>query len=175
MQRPFSNQILTAKQVFGCCQKEVCGINVFFVCQGEIEDARSNLKARFHLTNTIPRTKGFHYFVPLSSSIIVAKWVLEDKEVAFEFDIISGSKNIRLAKLAISNLIICFYDGHYWVGLIDKVDKENDDVKVEFMHPYFPSALYFWPGREGQCYVPIVNVICKISSPSTMTRHQCKL
>ena len=45
----------------------------------------------------------------------------EDKEVALEFDLVLGRKNQRAAKLAMSDFIVCFHDGHYLVGLIDEV------------------------------------------------------
>ena len=99
----------------------------------------------------------------------------EDKEFALEFDLVLGSKNQRAAKLAMSDFIVCLYDGHYWVGLIDEVDNENDDVKVKFMHPHFPSRSYCWPSREDKCFVPIVNVLCRVEPPSTSTGRQYKL
>ena len=108
--KTFSNQILTARQVFEFCQREVCGINVFFVSQKDIKDPRRSLQARVRHINTVPGTRGFHFFVPLSSNVIAAKRVSEDKDFALEFDIISSSKNRRAAKLAISNFIICLYD-----------------------------------------------------------------
>ena len=175
LQRPLANQILTAKQVFEFCQQEVHGINVFFVSHEEMEDARRTLEQRFSRTNTLPGTRGFHHFVPVSASAIAAKRVSEDKEFALEFDLVLGRKNQRAAKIAMSDFIVCLYDGHYWVGLVDEVDEENDDVRVKFMHPHFPSRSYCWPSREDKCFVPTVNVLCRVEPPSTNTGRQYKL
>ena len=140
-----------------------------------MEDAQRNLEQRFSRTNTLPGTRGFHHFVPVSASAIAAKRVSEDKEFALEFDLVLGRKNQRAAKLAMSDFIVCLYDGHYWVGLVDDVDYENDDVKVKFMHPHFPSRSYYWPSREDKCFVPTVNVVCRVEPPSTSTGRQYKL
>ena len=43
------------------------------------------------------------------------------------------------------------------------------------MHPHFPSTSYCWPRRADECYVPKVNVVCKINPPSTRTGRQYSL
>ena len=82
----------------------------------------------------MPGTRGFHHFAPVNASVIAAKRVSEGKEVALEFDLVLGRKNQRTAKLAMSDVIVSLFDGHYWVGLIDEVD----DVKSEIHASSFP-------------------------------------
>ena len=61
-----------------------------------------------------------------------------------------------------SDFILCLYDGQDWVGIIDELDDENDNVKVKFIHPHYPSRPYCWPRREDKCFVPRVNVLSRI-------------
>lgn len=45
--------------------------------------------------------------------------------------------------------------------------EEEGDIKVKFMHPFGPAPSFHWPSREDICYVPLNNVIAKISTPAT--------
>ena len=37
-----------------------------------------------------------------------------------------------------SSYISCVYNSLWWVGLVNKVDEEQGDVYVQFMHPHRP-------------------------------------
>ena len=49
------------------------------------------------------------------------------------------------------------------------VDKEAGDVKIDFMHPHGPRKTFNWPSCGDTCYVPIKNIVHKISVPTTST------
>ena len=75
LQRTLSDQILTAKQVFDYCKEEVKGVHVFFISTENMVPVRSMLDARFQKVCTLPSTRSFHQFVPLSESVMAAKRV----------------------------------------------------------------------------------------------------
>ena len=52
---------------------------------------------------------------------------------------------------------------------------EQGDVKVQFMFPHGPPKTFNWPETEGSCYMPIKNILCKISSPTTTTGWTWKI
>ena len=52
--------------------------------------------------------------------------------------------------------------------MIQNID-EAGDILVKFLHPHGPSKSFYWPSQDGWCYVPLRNILCLISSPSTST------
>ena len=108
---------------------------------------------------------------------MAAKRVSEDQSYSMEFNLVLGKENtVNLSKdPKVSDFVVCSYDEEYWIGLIDEVDEEHDDVKVKFMHPSYPARSFSWPKRDDKCFVPIVNVACIIRAPMTITGRQYKL
>ena len=69
----------------------------------------------------------------------------------------------------------CLYNSFWWVGLVTQVDVEQDVVKVQFMFPHEICKTFNWPETEDSCYVPIKNILCQISSPTTKTGQIYKI
>ena len=176
LQRPLSDQILTAEQLYEFCLKEVQGISVFFLSKEEIDETRQFLAKRFQNVHTLPGTRSFHQFEPISESAIGAKRVSEDTRDEMQYDLRLGKKADNSAsEINPSDFVICQYDEKHWLGLVDIVDRENKDFKVKFMHPAYPAKSYFWPRREDSCFVPDVKVLCKVNAPVTATGRQYHL
>ena len=68
LQRPLSDQILTAQQMYEYCKEQVINVQAVFLSEGQIEATRSFLKLRFESANTLPGTRGFHIIFFLRKS-----------------------------------------------------------------------------------------------------------
>ena len=75
LQRPVDNQIFKAEGMFQFCEKAINGIKFMYLAGAEITDVRQKLAERFLVAKTIPGTRGFHQFTPLSVCSIAAKRV----------------------------------------------------------------------------------------------------
>lgn len=55
------------------------------------------------------------------------------------------------------------YDGHWWLAKSIAVDTEQQDVKVEFLHPHGPTAKY-QPKllTKDVCFCPVEDMIVKL-------------
>ena len=56
-----------------------------------------------------------------------------------------------------------------WVSLVSKVDEEQVDVDIQFMHLHGPLKTFNWPQGGDSCYVPIKKIVCAIQAPITTT------
>ena len=81
-----SNQILTADKVFEFYVEEIKGIDFLFLRNQEIGNVRVNMEERYKRTDTVPGTRSFHQFIPISDSIIDAKYVSDVQYYAIQFD-----------------------------------------------------------------------------------------
>ena len=71
-----------------------------------------------------------------------------------------------------NEFIACKYDNQIWIGMVINRDRSDNDYKVKFMHPPFPSTNYHWPRQSDECYIPESHVVCVIDAPVTPTGRQ---
>jgi len=56
-----------------------------------------------------------------------------------------------------------------------EVDKDQGDVRINFMHPHGPSRSFCWPHVDDICWVPITHILCTVEVPTTATGRQYNL
>ena len=97
-------------------------------------EVREKMEKRFEDGKAVPGTRSSHHFIPQSASQSGHKLYGED--VSF-VDIHDFKIPIRvdIGDTAPSLYISCLYNSLWCVGLVNKVDEEQGDVDVQFMHP----------------------------------------
>ena len=63
----------------------------------------------------------------------------------------------------------CVYNTFWLVGLIQKIDRKQGDLKIDFMHPRGPRKSFTWPNTEDTCFIPLERILCHISASLTET------
>lgn len=69
----------------------------------------------------------------------------------------------------------CVYSTFWWVGLIQQIDREYGDLKIDFMHPHGPRKNFIWPRTEDTCFIPLERILCRISVPLMETGRSYKI
>ena len=64
-----------------------------FISAEDMIPVRSMLDARFQKVCTLPGTRSFYQFVPLSEGVMAAKRVSEDQSYGIEFNLVLGKEN----------------------------------------------------------------------------------
>ena len=92
----------------------------------------------------------------------------EDSEIALVHSF--ASKTI-VTEIEVSHFeyVCCLYDQLWWIGMVQDINKEDEDVSVKFMHPNGPTASFIWPSKDDIIWVPNTHIICKIDTPLTDT------
>ncbi len=125
---------------------EIKGIHFKFISKETMEVTREKLKTRFLDAKTIPGTRSYHHFVPLSSSCIGTKRASIDEQYASKFDFAMEVGQLQISP-SLNSFTICLYDGEYWIGLIEEIDSAQKDIKIKFMHPKCPARIFV--ARQG--------------------------
>ena len=147
LQRPISNQILTADKMFEFCVEEIKGIDFLFLKNQEIGNIRVNMEERYKRADTVPGTRSFHQFIPISDSIIGAKYISDVQSYAVQFDFNIVHLLGPGDTLSPSQFVVCLYDRQYWVGIIMEVSSDILDVKVKFMQT---ARMYYFNTSERE-------------------------
>ena len=70
----------------------------------------------------------------------------------------------------IQDYVVVKYDNH-WIGLIIAVESISIRAKIKFMAPHGLRRNFFWPQRDGICWVlneSILKVLAPMSSTSQL-------
>ena len=68
-----------------------------------------------------------------------------------------------------SEYVAYYYDSNWMAGLVQNKNCDEKDFEMNFLHPPGPSNSFTWPKRKNVCWVPYMNVICKIGPPTIST------
>lgn len=151
------------------CKSNITGIKFLKVTKMDMAPIRQALSNRFENGKTIPGTRSYHHFFPLSEGKISYKRVSDDEAAAGTFTFFDNVTAEQVSDVKTMEFIACQYDSFWWVGLVEEINQEQKDFLVNFMHPHGPSKSFKWPTRDDQCWVPFDKFICKIDTPKTAT------
>ena len=167
--RPQNYQILTAKDAFLYCRENITGITFFYAHAHEVQTMRNDLKSRFEKGRTVPGTRSLHWFSSQSVGSISYKRVSNDSSLSGTNNFFEAPVKFSANDIKVMSYIACVYDEKWWVGLVEEVDKDNNDIYVNFMQAFGPSKTFFWPAREDKCHVAISSICMILSIPTTTT------
>ena len=68
-----------------------------------MEELRTDLETRFDTSHTLPETRSFHHFAPMSEAIITVKRVSEEEGFSMHYNLVLGKKS-RTFKLKLQQL-----------------------------------------------------------------------
>ena len=66
LQRAKTNQIVSPEDFFNFCNDEIKMVTSIYIPKEEIEATREKMRERYEKAKTVPGTRSFHHFVPLS-------------------------------------------------------------------------------------------------------------
>ena len=96
------------------------------------------------------------------------KRVSDDNEFESEFNFLgkhTPAQHPCLDRIKILTYILCKYDDRYLIGIVSDIDEAAGNVKVKFMHQYYPRVSFFRPSRDDACWVPHTHIIKIIQTP----------
>ena len=129
LQRAVKDQIFTTKEMFAFCSNKIQGIKNVFIISNEIEMACNCLKQRYSAAKTIPSSREFHQFIPVSLVTVRTTRVSEDEEFCLEFNL-TNELQMRFDNLRISQFILCKYNNLHCLGMVCGTNVENRGVRV---------------------------------------------
>lgn len=157
----------TAKKVYKFCEQHIENIKYWFLSTEKISESRCQLENRFALAKTVPGTRSYHQFEPVSSSSIRMKRESCSSHFnTFNFTEEEKSTSIKVDDILINSYLACSIDDHWFYGIALSKDENELEVEVKLMRPYGPSPSFFWPSdREKVVFVPVTDIITCVEPP----------
>ena len=155
------------------CVRQIPSITFFGVSQEEMVNVCADLKDRFAKSKTVPGTRSNHHSVLASCNKTAHKLTSEDREFPqFDFDK-SLTKEIDI--INIKSFSYVNYDTFWRVGIVTKLNVHESDLKIEFLHSHGPRNIFSWPSVADKCFVPVSNISCAITAPTTITGRMYRI
>ena len=155
LKRPFENQILNAPDFYNCCKTNIQNIDFFLISAKEIEIQRK-IPIPAH---TIPGTRKYHHFTPLSQSIISYKITSFESEISLKFNL-SEKKVYNWTP----NTYVSFVNLNNWyIGFINNILDDQLEAEISILQEAKKNN-YFWPTIDMQINVPFNKILCQVSA-----------
>ena len=144
LHRPIDNQIINQQMFFNFCMVNIPGIIFKFLSSRMINQSRQNLLPRHAQGRTIPGTHSYHFYHVISANQIGCKYICSDLNFSATFDFSPA----KYKKVKSMDFVACWYNFHWWVGLVLSVNEPQLEGDVKFMYPHRPSPSFFWPEQD---------------------------
>lgn len=160
LQRAYTNQILSPKEMYDYCSEKIPGISYVFVPSQEVQDNELVLKKRFENCKTLPHTREKHRLVPVDVNMI--RCYRTSKSTEYEDLMVTCRKSYECLTFQSDDYIACIYDEKWWLAVIQQVSLENSDVLVKFFHPAGPRTS-FKISTSDIVWVPVSKILRKLT------------
>ena len=168
LRKPLQDQILSYQSMLHLCVWEITSITFFGESQEEMVNVCADLKDHFVKSKTMPGTRSSHHFVTISCNKIAHKLLHEDRVSLIWFQQIIDWRN-SYKNIKCFSYVSCIYDTFWWVCIVTEVNMHEADLKIEFFHQYGLRDTFCWPSVADNCFVPVSNILCIITAPTTIT------
>lgn len=158
---------MTPRQLFEWASNNIQGIFFQYCSCAEYEEVKGHLEARFQPSRTIPGTRKYHSFIPVSQESVQVRSF--SRAATFKTEKVTKQES-ELAIDDISGYVTCVYDTQWWLALVLETDKENAELKVMFLHPQGPSHFFKYPTKPDILVVPLSDILTKVNV-KTATGH----
>ncbi|KAG1698830.1 U11/U12 small nuclear ribonucleoprotein [Nymphon striatum] len=129
LQRATDNQILTVEAVLDFCINKIYGIHFIFLSKEILGNIRTTLGKRFLLGHTIPGTRSFHHFEPLSSNSVGYKRTSQDPSYTGIYTFQTQLSSVLHSSASPMDYVVCRYDDNWWIGIVQERNQEENDIE----------------------------------------------
>ena len=145
LQRSFSGQILSVDAMLTFLLQKHTIYKFFNIKKDKMSDRQRHQEERL----AVPGTRSYHFYEPVLNKMAVKfKRVNEDSGCCGEALFGNVPDVIEWQPM---QFVACMYDGFWWIGMIEELDRELEDAQVKFMHPHGPTNGVYWPRRNDIC------------------------
>ena len=157
LQIPVTKQILIFKAVEEFCKENIVGMIFFSIYKKDMVHVTEILDARFLLGDTITGKTSCHHFESSSTTSIKGKQLSNEYVYTIKDHSFPGLPTA--SEIVLTLKPTCFFDGFWWLVLVDSIDVAEKAVTCKFIHPHGPNNNFYWPHTDDMEYVPFNNFI----------------
>lgn len=148
LQKPYTHQIMTSRQLFDWAVENLNNMNFFFVTNEEYCEVESRLTERFSQTQPIPGTHKIHYVRPVEKGLVEVKIFSTSSEIQ-TFAVVRDNNYGDITPEDVNGFVTFFANNAWWLGCIISYDEDTDKVRISTLAPSGPSDEFFYSSPEN--------------------------
>lgn len=164
LQRTYEDQIMTPYQLFNWASRNISVVTFEYCSNDEYLAEERNLADRFEKCKTIPGTRKFHSYVPISNDRLQTKVYSSSTNVQVKR---VTAKHDELELEQITGFVTCIHKRHWWLGCVLQYDEECDEAKVTILHPHGPSRTFEYPSTPDIIVTPRSDILTRVDPTTT--------
>ena len=125
------------------------------------------LEHRFSKCKTVPGTRSFHCVIASEYGLSFSK--LSAEPSLYPLSVQRKGNEISIDDIPVASYVSCLYEKEWYVGMVEEVSVEENDVLPKFLHPNGPSVYFHWPAIEDKCWVSVEHILQLLSIPPVNT------
>ena len=167
--RPYNNQILTVNDLHAFCQLRIPSIQSVVFTKEDINIQRQKLSMAEN-ANTIPGTRGYHHFVPISDTIMGCKTISLDDNYDKKFDLLK-----KISYDWTNNIYVSFIIKDSWhIGFINNINELEFDAEITVLD-HVKKNNYKWPDLNTKVFIPLDKILCEVTAKAVNRNIVIKL
>lgn len=156
LQRPYDQQIMTPRQLFEWAVDNIPATTFQYLAEDDYKSEQVLLEQRFGQSRTIPGTRKFHSFVPLSRYKVSTR-VYSSSTISKVERVTVEEGDLVLEE--IKGFVTCAYDDDWWLACVLRLNEDSEEVSVSFLHPQGPSRSFKYPPTPDVLNIPVGDVL----------------
>ncbi|OXA38614.1 hypothetical protein Fcan01_26644 [Folsomia candida] len=168
------NIITTAEDVFNWAKKSILQIEYMLITADQVGDIvdQFNLERRYDAMTTIAGTQQGHHFTVSEGKIFMYETSMDSIPSAVK-NMKGRIDPVQLEDCAVNDWIACVYDSKWYIAVVDGLDSETQELKVAFWKSNSgPKGGKSFISENASCFIPIGNVLKKLTSPKQSGRRR---
>ena len=163
LQRPYSEQIMTARQLFQFAADNISGISFTYCTTQDWEEEDKFLQERFLKARTIEGTQKLHSFIPISPTELMVKTYSRSGKTK-EVKVSTASPSLRFEE--IKGFVTVKYDDQWYLACVLRVFPDTSEVMIKSLEYGGPRPSYKYPVHDDILTLPSCAVLTTVD-PST--------
>ncbi|KAK3909774.1 DNA polymerase IV [Frankliniella fusca] len=167
LQRPSDKQIISAMDLYNfCLQKLNEKFEFRFVSRWDVEPQRQQYRENMIKLETVPGTRSFHFFKPVSDDTI-ACWRVSNEQRAEPALVHCLQKAERLKAAPVTPFtgmfVVARIAKNRYLGLVTDVYEEEAEADLTLLMPKLPAKVFYWPQDMKTASVPFPHLITDVT------------
>ena len=165
LQKPYNDQIMTPYQLFECVSTNIKTTHFGYCSLSDYNSEEKSLEGRFAMSRTIPGTRKYHSFVPVSKDKVRVK-VFSSSSISIEERVCSENSDVPAE--TIRGFVTCRIEDKWWLACVLNLTSNDTGVKLTVLHPSGPANSFRYPLEENVVVVPTKDILTVVD-PRTRT------
>ena len=151
--------------MYNYANENISAVVTLWLDQSDVDKFANEQQERFEKASKVGGSSSHHCFERSDNILIARRTSTGDVSLRVKFYDVENpiSKSVvDIATFRAGTHVAYIYEGNWYAGAILDVEMDENDIKVNSLHPNGPAKAFKFPERVDELWVPAQNIIRQI-------------